>query len=71
MSKYPTLANPPLAEAVLDIRLQLPEGVSLNTLASIHPIIIDKFPEKEERLTIEAGIKLSKEGPPETESKKK
>ncbi len=37
----------PITEAIIDLRVALPEGFSVDKLLDIHPIIKDRFPTKE------------------------
>jgi uncharacterized protein (TIGR04255 family) len=55
--------NPPIAEALLDIRADLPQQVSLTDLEKLYEHVRARFPEKQQWMTFQAGFKLSKEGP--------
>ncbi|OHB69969.1 MAG: hypothetical protein A2W23_03540 [Planctomycetes bacterium RBG_16_43_13] len=62
MSKYPVLKNAPIVEAVLDIRVELPEDVTLATLEPFCNSIKERFPGKKERVSFKAGFELSQVG---------
>ncbi len=62
MHKYTVFPNAPITEALLDIRVELPQEVTLSKLESFHDRIKENFPEKQERILVKAGIKLSPEG---------
>lgn len=61
MKKYPTLKNPPITEAALDIKVDLPKGVNLQTLELFHGRIKDRFPVKKILMRAE-GMFEFKEG---------
>ena len=63
MSKYPVFPNAPIVEAVLDIHVDLPEGITLETIGSIYDLIKDRFPSKEQRNKGQAQIRMSEQGP--------
>lgn len=65
MSEYTTFPNAPITEALLDIRLELPKEVTLAKLESFYNDIKDRFPEKQQRISIKTGFKLS-QGKPES-----
>jgi uncharacterized protein (TIGR04255 family) len=50
----------PITEAIIDLRVTLPDGFSVDDLADIHPDIIDRFPTKE---PIHTGSLLFQTGP--------
>lgn len=56
MTKYPTLKNAPIAEALLDIRLKLPKDFNINEFKSVGAQISDIFPKEEVRKRIENTI---------------
>lgn len=62
MSQYTVFPNAPITEALLDIRVELPKKIALSNLESFHDHIKQGFPEKQERISVKAGIKLSPEG---------
>ena len=49
MSEYTTFPNAPITEALLDIRVELPEGIDIARLESFHEHIKDRFPDKKTR----------------------
>jgi len=62
LSDYPVFLNAPITEAILDIRVQLPEGIDLDKLKTFHEPIKERFPQKQERIFMQAGFKFSPEG---------
>jgi uncharacterized protein (TIGR04255 family) len=50
MDEFETFSNPPIAEAMLDIKATLPAGADLAMLAQFHEAVRDRFPLKQERL---------------------
>lgn len=54
--------NAPITEALLDIRAVLPQEVDLKKLLAFHDSIKEIFPEKQERVSFEAGFQISPEG---------
>lgn len=65
MSEYTTYPNAPITEALLDIRVELSKEVTLSKLEAFHNDIKNHFPEKQQRISIKAGFKLS-QGTPES-----
>lgn len=61
-SKWPVFPNPPITEALLDIRCKLPPEVHLSSLAILHDAIRDRYPNKRERKSFEANIQINPEG---------
>ncbi len=59
MTKYPVFANPPITEALLDIRVDLPDAISLNDLESFHSKIKESFPHKGERRVLKSDIQFT------------
>jgi len=64
-----TFRNPPITEAVIDIRTELGSDVTMSTLESLHEKIKAKYPKKKVRRRVEGRIEFTPEGPPLTESK--
>jgi uncharacterized protein (TIGR04255 family) len=62
MQPYP---NPPITEALLDIRTNLPPETSLVSLASYQTKIADRFPKKDERINWEGGFQIKPGSAPE------
>jgi len=59
---FPTLKNPPITEAVIDIRVELPNEVSLETLQTIQGLLAPRFPKMDQRFSVEAQFKVDEEG---------
>ena len=47
--EYTVFPNPPITEAILDIRAELPPNIKLEDLAAFQNSIRERFPEKKER----------------------
>src|SRR2546427_3276739 len=62
MSKWPELPNPPITEALLDIRCKLPPDVHLDSLAVLHEAMRDRYPNRRERRAYEASFQIKPEG---------
>lgn len=62
MATIEKLKNPPITEALIDIRANLPSGIDLPVLATFHTEIKDRFPEKKERIIFEGGFQINAEG---------
>jgi uncharacterized protein (TIGR04255 family) len=62
MNKWPQLPNPPITEALLDIRCKLPAAVHLDSLAVLHAAIQDRYPNKRERKSFQGTIQIKPEG---------
>jgi len=56
-----TFPNPPIKEAILDIRVNLPEETGLEQLETYHDEIKGRFPKKEKRFVWEGKIEFKKE----------
>lgn len=63
MSEYTVFPNAPITEALLDIRVQLPEEVDLKKLETFQAFVKERFPQKQERISFQAGFQFSPEGP--------
>jgi uncharacterized protein (TIGR04255 family) len=50
--------NAPITEALIDIRTQLPEGVSLTYLETLHSQIQAGYPQKQKRMMLEGAVKF-------------
>lgn len=50
--------NPPITEAVLELRAQLPEGIDLETLEKFVESVSEDYPEKRIRTKVEARLQL-------------
>lgn len=56
MTDYPTWKNPPILEAVLDIRATLPAAVDVSKLATFQQEIADRFPTQELQSNVHFGF---------------
>ena len=56
MTDYPIWKNPPILEAVLDIRVTLPASVDLPQLATFQQDLSDRFPSQEPQTTVHFGF---------------
>ena len=65
MATYPTFPNAPITEAVLDIRVALPEEFELNKL-DVYESVKNDFPEKKKQNFFESSISLSNNSEPKT-----
>lgn len=52
------LANAPITEALIDIRVKLPLNVDLSTLSSVHASFASDYPNKHDRVKTETQIDL-------------
>ena len=59
----------PITEALIDIRAQLPESVSLIDLEKLHSHIKGEYPDKKPRNLWEGKVELKQEGAPHTETR--
>lgn len=59
MSDYTVFPNAPITEAVIEIKVQLPEETDVKSLESFHEHIKERFPEKQEQRFLKADFKLS------------
>jgi uncharacterized protein (TIGR04255 family) len=56
--------NAPITEAIIDIRTQLPETVSLSNLEELHNAIQEEYPQKRTRVMWEGAFELKGEEEP-------
>ena len=56
---YRTFPNPPITEALIDIRVDPPKEVSLDNLILFYDEVKQKFPLKEETVQWQTGFKVS------------
>lgn len=63
MSEHIVFPNSPITEAIIDIRVELPEDITLAKLGTFHDYVMERFPEKQERISFTAGFKISQDGP--------
>lgn len=61
MQKHTVFQNAPIKEALLDVRVELPNDVDLKKLEIFHSLVKERFPERQERKFIKAEFKLSPE----------
>jgi uncharacterized protein (TIGR04255 family) len=59
---YPTLRNAPITEALIDIRVQLPNDVNIETLRNIQSVLAPRFPKMDQRMSVEAQLKMDEQG---------
>lgn len=64
-----TFPNPPITEALIDIRAELPSDVMISDLEKLHEKIESRYPKKRMRQRWEADIKISKQEGARAESK--
>jgi uncharacterized protein (TIGR04255 family) len=64
MSNYPTLKNPPIVEAILDVQVIFPQGVELSALASLHENFQSDYPQKNEERIVQFGFEHQAGEPP-------
>lgn len=57
--------NPPITEALLDIRVKKSADISLETLLSFQDRVKDTFPIKQERFSWQGGVQFKKDSTPE------
>lgn len=64
MNNYTNFPNPPITEAILDIQVELPDNINLETLEKFHDYddIRERFPVKQERKTFTGKVEFSPEG---------
>jgi uncharacterized protein (TIGR04255 family) len=63
LNKYITFINAPITEALLDIRVNLPEHIIIKNIESFYEKVKDEFPEKKERKHFQANIDFSSDKP--------
>jgi len=61
---FPTLANAPITEAVIDIRVEVPTSVTLQNLSDFALGLEGRFPERLERHSLEARIEFQRGSTP-------
>jgi hypothetical protein len=64
MSNYPTLKNPPIVEAILDVQVIFPQGVELSALAGLHENFQSDYPQKNEERIVQFGFEHQAGEPP-------
>lgn len=60
-NEYPVFPNAPIREAVLDIRVDLPNDINSETLESFYERIKEKYPEKKQVTTITTDFSFLKD----------
>lgn len=65
MSEFPVLENAPIVEALLDIKVDLPEGVDVAALARVQDRVKDRFPERRDKAGLEFRFEQGEAGLPE------
>jgi len=68
MEKVETFPKPPITEALIDIRVELPSETTLEILKNYHEPVKEMFPEKKERFTWAGEIEFDKEKAPKVTS---
>lgn len=53
-----TFNNPPIVEALIDIRVELPSEVNLETIALFHDKIKAEFPDKQNRMSWKSDVQV-------------
>jgi len=61
LTDYEIFTNAPITEALLDIKVQIEEGVTLNDLKAFHTAIKERFPEITEQRIFHASFKTGKD----------
>jgi len=61
--KYPTLPNPPITEALIDIRVDPSDDVNLEAVEKYYDIVKDDFPLKSERFEIKSHLEITQGNP--------
>lgn len=56
------LPNAPITEAVIDIRVRLPPGTSVDTFSKLRSELADWYPVVEEQRVFESGVQFEKDG---------
>ena len=59
MSEPTRFPNAPITEALLDIRVKLPEQVDLTQLATIQDLIKDQYPSRNERMFWQSDLQIA------------
>jgi uncharacterized protein (TIGR04255 family) len=59
---FPTLGKAPITEALIDIRVQLPDDVNIETLRGIQTVLGHRFTKMDQRMSVEAQIKFEEDG---------
>jgi len=62
LPEFPTLAKAPITEALIDIQVQLPSDVNIDTLRDIQRRLAPRFPKMDQRMSVAAQFKIGDEG---------
>lgn len=65
MVSWPTFRNPPIEEALLDVRTLLPANINLEKLEKFQEGIRDRYPTKQQRIEVQGSFQLNAGRPPE------
>ena len=65
MYKHENFPRPPITEALIDIRVSAPEGISFDQLEQFAADVSERFPNREERFHRQGGIRFEKDAPVE------
>lgn len=65
MNAEPPFPNPPIVEAILDIRCNIPPATDLERLKMMHEEIKDRFPNRQDQIIWESGIQVDSAGAPD------
>jgi len=68
MAKRCTFKNPPIVEALIDIRVSKPHVVKMSALESFQESVKDRFPLKEARQSWRGGFRITKDAGPELDT---
>ena len=60
---HPKLPNPPIKEALIDIRVALPQEVEIADLEATHDLVIDRFPVRKILHQSKLGLNINVENP--------
>lgn len=63
MNKFITFKSAPITEALLDIRVKLPQDLTIENIESFYEKVKDEFPDKKERKHFQAKIDFSSDKP--------
>lgn len=68
MAEYSLLKNAPITEALIDIRIRIPENFDVEKFQSLHSAIITQYPNKKKRQKWESKFEFTKGKSPISES---
>ncbi len=61
--EFETFPNPPIIEALMDIRVTLPKNINADILKMVGEKLKDRYPERKEKRLFQASFKLDSTGP--------